>query len=81
MFPEISHSPLSDNFIKNSKIVMDVVSNPSQTKLIQLGKKNKKIVIDGLNLAFHQALIQFKLYTGKNPPVKEMQNAINRLVK
>jgi shikimate 5-dehydrogenase len=32
-------------------------------------------------LAFHQALGQFILYTGKNPPIKKMQNAINEFYK
>ena len=81
MYPNSSQTPISNNSIKNSKIIMDVISNPSETKLLKLAKRNKKIIINGLSLAFHQALAQFKLFTGKNPPVKKMQNAVNEFYK
>lgn len=81
MYPEISESPLSNNIIKNSKIVVDAVSNPSQTKLIKLAKKYKKNTISGIDLAFQQAIVQFKLYTNRNPPIQEMQKAINEFYK
>tara|TARA_Y100000782_G_C10167684_1_gene258370 strand:- start:1058 stop:1876 length:819 start_codon:yes stop_codon:yes gene_type:complete len=81
MYPNIQQCPISNKVIKNSKIVMDVISNPSETKLVQLAKNNKKIVINGTHLAFYQALAQFRLYTGKNPPVKKMQNAIKNFWK
>lgn len=81
MYPNSSQTPISNNIIKNSKIVIDVISNPSESKLIKMAKKNKKTTITGLNLAFEQALGQFKLYTGKNPPRQEMQKAINKFYK
>ena len=81
MHPNVSQTPLLSSSIKISKIVVDVITNPPESKLIKLAKKNKKITITGLNLAFHQALGQFILYTGKNPPIKKMQNAINEFYK
>ena len=81
MYPNSSQTPISNSSIKNSKIIMDVISNPPETKLLRLAKRNKKIIINGLSLAFHQALAQFKLYTGKNPPIKKMQNAVNEFYK
>lgn len=77
MYPNSSMIPISKDVIKQSKIIVDVVTNPPETKLIKFAKRNDKIVISGLDLALHQALSQFKLYTGQNPPKTKMQKAIN----
>ena len=81
MFPEISEIPISRDVIKNSHIIIDAISNPVETKLINLAKKFKKNTISGIDLAFHQAIAQFKLYTKKNPPKKEMKKAIVKFYK
>tara|TARA_B100000678_G_scaffold271912_1_gene260970 strand:+ start:1223 stop:2050 length:828 start_codon:yes stop_codon:yes gene_type:complete len=80
MPPNISSSPISSNKIKNSKIVMDVVM-PPKTKLISLANKHQKITVDGLKLSLYQAFAQFKLYTGRNPPVQVMEKASKILYK
>ena len=79
MFPNIFSSPISKNKIKNSQIVMDVVATPPKTKLIKIANKQGKITVDGLKLSLYQAFTQFKLYTGRNPPIKVMQKAATTL--
>ena len=81
MYPIILESPLSDNIVKKSKTIVDVISNPIQTKLIKLAIKYKKNTILGTDLAFEQAVTQFKLYTGEKAPILEMQKAINKFYK
>ena len=75
MYPNHNQIPISEKSIKNSEIIMDVVASPINTKLIQLSNKYKITSINGFELAFHQACEQFKLYTGKNPPVDIMKKA------
>ena len=75
MLPNIFSSPISKNKIKNSQIVMDVVAKPPKTKLIKIANKQGKITVDGLKLSLYQAFAQFKLYTGRNPPIQVMQKA------
>ena len=81
MYPIILESPLSDKMIKKSKIIVDVVSNPIKTKLIKIAIKNKKNIILGTDLAFEQAITQFKLYTNKKAPILEIQKALNQFYK
>ena len=81
MYPNSSKIPISKTVVKNSKIVVDVISNPAESELIKFAKKHNKITINGLSLAFHQSLSQFKLYTGRNPPIAKMQKAINEFYK
>ena len=79
MIPNIFSSPISNNKIKNSQIVMDVVATPPKTKLIKIANKQGKITVDGLKLSLYQAFTQFKLYTGRNPPIQVMQKAARTL--
>ena len=81
MTPNIHSSPISKKMIKNSQIVMDVVVAPPKTKLIKIANRQGKITIDGLKLSLYQAFIQFKLYTGRNPPIQVMQKAAKTLYK
>jgi shikimate dehydrogenase len=81
MVPNIFSSPISKKKIKNSQIVMDVVVTPPKTKLIKIANKQGKITVDGLKLSLYQAFTQFKLYTGRNPPIQVMQKAANTLYK
>ena len=71
---------LNNNNIKNSQIVMDVVM-PPKTKLINLANRYQKISVDGLKLALYQAFVQFKLYTGRNPPIQVMEKTAKILYK
>ena len=80
MYPNISSSLISNNNIKNSQIVMDVVM-PPKTKLINLANRYQKISVDGLKLSLYQAFAQFKLYTGRNPPVQVLEKAAKILYK
>jgi shikimate 5-dehydrogenase len=56
-----------NNINKKSKIV-DCVAVPILTPLIDYCIKNNIININGLELAYHQAVRQFKLYTNYNVP-------------
>jgi len=79
MKPNISAMPVSKKFVSNLKGVMDLVINPPLTNLIKNSKSLKIKNSDGLIMALYQAIAQFELYTGINPPVKIMKNAVKKL--
>ena len=55
-------------------VVADVVYNPKETKMIQDAKKaGVKAAIGGSGMLLWQGVEAFKLYTGKEMPVKEVQ--------
>lgn len=56
-----------NNINKKSKII-DCVAIPVRTPLINYCIKNNILNINGLELAYHQAVRQFKLYTNYNVP-------------
>jgi shikimate dehydrogenase len=75
MYPNNTISPLSENFLKNSEMIMDVVASPINTRMIEFANKHNINSINGFELAFLQACEQFKLYTNKKPPVIVMKKA------
>lgn len=79
MFPKINSLPISKKNIICAQLVIDIVTNPSNTKLIQIAKINKIPSINGTKMALNQAYEQFKLYTGKKPPKHVMQKASKKL--
>jgi shikimate dehydrogenase len=78
MFPD-NKLPILNKNIKTADIIVDVVVSPPDTKLIQLSKKYQKISVNGSDLALYQACEQFKLYTGRKPPIAIMKKAGEKL--
>lgn len=64
------------NFIKPDHIVFDIVFKPKETKLIQYAKAKKATVIYGYKMLLHQAVVQFKLFTGIDAPLAVMERSI-----
>ncbi len=80
MYPNEKALPISENYLSNIEIIMDVISSPINSRLIKFANKNNIMSINGFELAFHQACEQFKLYTNKKPPVKVMRKAAMNLM-
>lgn len=59
--------------LKNFEIVMDIVYNPLETKLIRLAKQAGCTTITGLKMLVLQAAASFEIWTGKKPDIKLMQ--------
>ena len=62
--------------IRKSSIIMDVCFIPLETKLLKIAKQSGCIVVPGYRMLIHQALFQFKLFTGKDAPFSVMEEAL-----
>ena len=58
-------------------IVMDIISNPRETKLLAEAKKIGCQTIFADRMLLWQGVLKFKMYTGINPPIKIMEKFIN----
>ena len=79
MFPDVAGCLFEDSQIKNVDFVMDVPTNPMETQLCKLAKRNDIQVIPGSLISLHQAARQFELYTGNQAPLDVMQLAMAKL--
>lgn len=69
-------SPLNRRQIASHHIVMDAVYHPYNTKLLLDAAASGAQVVHGTEMLLHQAMAQFKLYTGHDAPEDAMRRAL-----
>lgn len=69
-------SPVDKKFLKRDQIIMDIVFSPKETKLLQDAKEQGAVVVYGYEMLLSQGSEQFKMYTGFEAPIKEMEEVL-----
>jgi 3-dehydroquinate dehydratase/shikimate dehydrogenase len=78
MHPNIDESPLHSSFFKPGLTVMDTIYTPETTLLVKEARARGCHVLTGVDLFVRQAALQFKLFTGKDPPLEVMRTVVKR---
>jgi shikimate dehydrogenase len=76
MAPDIHSSPVDKTVLHAGTVVMDIVYNPLDTRLLCDARTVGCKTIDGLSMFIHQGAHQFRLFTGQEPPLELMKNTI-----
>ncbi|SMC49167.1 shikimate dehydrogenase [Desulfocicer vacuolatum DSM 3385] len=76
MVPAIHLSPVKGTALHMDTIVMDIVYNPLDTRLLCDARAAGCKTVDGLSMFIHQGVRQFCLFTGEEPPLELMRNTI-----
>jgi len=74
MLPDSDASIFEDKI--PAAIVMDMVYNPHETKLLKLARAQNATIIHGIDMLLEQAAHQFELWTGETAPRGVMQHAL-----
>ncbi|QJA05321.1 shikimate dehydrogenase [Thermosulfurimonas marina] len=75
-------SPVPKEVFHNFRAAMDLVYVPLRTRFLAEAEAAGCLTIDGLKMLVYQGAEQFRLFTGKNPPLDLMyQAALERLKK
>ena len=61
-------------------IVFDTVYNPENTLLIKEAGRQSCATITGVDMFIRQACMQFKLFTGQEPPPDLMREVLKRAI-
>lgn len=80
MHPNIDIMPIDETLLRKELIVADIVYNPRETKLLQLAKAKGCPIVPGIGMLIYQGVEAFKLWTGTQPPVKEMRAKVEQLM-
>jgi 3-dehydroquinate dehydratase/shikimate dehydrogenase len=80
MFPDIDSTPYDGKKLEEHQIVFDTVYNPEQTMLVKAGRGAGCTVITGLQMFIRQAAYQYRLFTGKEPPVEVMMKTLQKAI-
>jgi shikimate dehydrogenase len=77
--PQAEQSPVPAGLLRPDMTVMEIVSNPRETRLAQDAARAGCKVIYGERMLLWQGVQKFKLYTGVEPPVEVMAQAMEVL--
>jgi shikimate dehydrogenase len=69
-------SPIPATALRAGQVVMDIVYKPLETVLLSDARAASATAIGGARMLLFQAMEQFRLYTGKEPPRAAMEGAL-----
>ncbi|WP_437534220.1 shikimate dehydrogenase [Sorangium sp. So ce726] len=69
-------SPVPEVVLREGLLVMDIVYKPMITELVAAARRRGAIAVHGGRMLLHQAAEQFRLYTGREPPLDAMDEAL-----
>jgi shikimate dehydrogenase len=75
MVPETELLPVPEKVLNGGMVVMDIIYNPLETRLIKIAKSMGCVSINGLSMFIHQGAEQFRLWTGLDAPISVMIEA------
>lgn len=78
MSPKVKETPFDGSFLHPSMLVFDAVYNPEKTLLLQHAQERGCATVSGLSMFVRQAGLQFQLFTGVKPPLKEMKQVVQK---
>jgi 3-dehydroquinate dehydratase/shikimate dehydrogenase len=78
MHPNVDEAPFDRHSLKPSMVVFDTIYNPENTLLIKEARNRNCTIVTGVDMFIRQAGLQFKLFTGSEPPLGLMREALKR---
>lgn len=76
MHPDVGASPISPDLLRPELVVFDIVYNPLHTRLLSEAEQRGAIAIGGVRMLVHQGAEAFRIWTGREPPVDVMFEAV-----
>ena len=82
MAPHIDQMPLPEaSLLRKDLPVFDVIYHPGETALLKAAKAEGATAINGLGMLLYQGAAAFKLWTGKEMPVEQIQPLLEETLK
>lgn len=81
MKPYENKSAVPANVFHKGQVVMDVVYNPYETKMLKEARKRGAKIVRGYEMLLHQGVVQFAYHTKRKAPEKIMERALTKALK
>ena len=78
MHPDTDSIPLSPDLLRPGLLVYDLVYNPLTTRLVSEAQNRGARAMSGLKMLVYQGALSFEMWTGIQPPVDVMEDALTR---
>lgn len=76
MHPHPQVSPIPAALMRPGQVVFDIVYTPLETRLLADARGRGLQTISGVEMFINQAVLQFKAFTGQEPPVEVMRQVV-----
>jgi shikimate dehydrogenase len=76
MAPSVDATPVPAKLLHRDLVVFDAVYTPRVTRLLHDARSAGATTVLGLEMFLGQALVQFRLFTGQEPPVSTMRAVV-----
>ncbi len=73
MRPNIKETVVTPRLLKRDAVLMDIVYNPLETRLLREAKQRGLKTVDGLHMLVNQAAKAFEIWTGRKAPLDLMR--------
>jgi shikimate dehydrogenase len=78
MVPRDRETPISRKLLKEGMVVMDIVYQPLQTRLLREAKEKGCLTINGLEMFIRQGVAQIEIWTGERLEIKQIRKDLFR---
>lgn len=78
MYPNVDECPVHNSVFKPGMLVFDTIYTPSTTMFLREAEERGCQVLSGVDMFARQAGLQFKLFTGQDPPIDTMVELLRR---
>jgi 3-dehydroquinate dehydratase/shikimate dehydrogenase len=78
MHPNVDESPLHNSFLRPGMLIFDTIYTPETTLLLREAGERACHTLGGVDMFVRQAGLQFKLFTGQEPPLDVMTKLLRR---
>jgi len=78
MSPRTEQCVVTENILKQGMVVMDIIYNPLETRLLTMAGERNCLIVNGLGMFIRQGAEQFRLWTGLDAPVTVMTDAVKQ---
>jgi len=76
MHPDTDLTLVTADMMHTGQVIFDIVYSPLETRLLREAKKAGAITIDGIKMLVLQGAESFRIWTGIEPPVGVMEQAV-----
>lgn len=78
MTPDTDSMAVTRDYLNKDMVVMDIVYNPLETRLLKEAKQAGCTTVDGLSMFVYQGVSQFESWTGEKAPVELMRSVVHQ---
>ncbi len=77
MCPRDGETPIPRGLLKKKMLVMDIVYQPLQTRLLHEAKQRGCVTVNGLEMLMRQAAAQFEIWTKKKLEIRQIKKVLH----